>query len=71
MAPSFAMPNPTPAALIPALDADAVLPLRAAWVDGTILAAYNPAQLDRPSAWALLGEIVNRVLRDVTPAVTA
>lgn len=71
MTPSVAMPKGTPAALIAALPPDAPVPLRTAWVDGALFAAYNPAQLDWPSAWALLGEVVNSVLRDITPAVTA
>lgn len=70
MAPSFGMPNPAsvPTALAAALPDDADLPLLVAYTDGAIVAAYSPAQLDRPSAWALLLELAGTALRDVTPA---
>lgn len=69
MAPSSAMPKSTPAALSPALPDDADRPLCAVRLpEGGIVAAYSPAQLDRPEAWALLVELSGVALLDVTPA---
>ncbi|GAA0705151.1 hypothetical protein GCM10010193_70250 [Kitasatospora atroaurantiaca] len=70
MAPNFAMPKsaPEPAALTPALPDDADLPLKAVRTVDGIVAAYSPAQLDRPAAWGLLTELAGTALRDITPA---
>lgn len=67
------MQHPVPtrlAALAPALPADAPRPLRFEHLDGNIIAAYSPAQLDRPTAWQLLTELLGQ-LTDVTPAWVA
>ncbi|MFE2407086.1 hypothetical protein ACFXDE_01945 [Kitasatospora sp. NPDC059408] len=63
------MPKPAPirAALAPALPDDAVCPLRIHRIPEGVVAAYSPAQLDRPAAWRLLLDVFGDLL-DVTPA---
>jgi hypothetical protein len=67
------MQQPAPAqmaALAPALPADAPHPIRFEHLNGALVAAYSPAQLDRPTAWQLLTELFGQ-LTDVTPAWVA
>ncbi|MGA5820854.1 hypothetical protein ACPC54_23675 [Kitasatospora sp. NPDC094028] len=64
------MPKPTPAALAPALPDDAACPLRIHRTPEGIVAAYSPAQLDRPTAWQLLVDVFGDLF-DVTPDFAA
>lgn len=61
---------PQLAALAGILPADAPNPIRFERVGGALVAAYSPAQLDRPTAWQLLTELFGQ-LTDVTPAWVA
>jgi hypothetical protein len=56
------------AALAGILPADAPNPIRFERLDNALVAAYSPAQLDRPTAWQILVDLFGP-LRDVTPAV--
>jgi len=58
---------PQLAALAPALPDDAYVPIRFLRTAEGIVAAYSPAQIDRPSAWQLLTDLFGQLL-DVTPA---
>lgn len=55
------------ATLIPALAADAYVPIRFLRTAEGVIVTYSPEQLDRPTAWQLLTELFGNLL-DVTPA---
>ncbi|GAB2696289.1 hypothetical protein [Kitasatospora kifunensis] len=61
--------QPTPpriAALAPALADDALPAICFQQVAEGIVAAYSPAQMDRPTAWQIMLDLFGN-LRDVTP----